>query len=75
MQRFRIKKDELINFSVFHKGEIIIQKTISGFSNLDNVKKSIVNLLPWNYKGYGRRIEIKIVNTDTRQIKYISTFS
>lgn len=75
MQRFRIKKDELINFSVFHKGEIILQKTVTGFSNLENIKKSILDFLPWNYKGYGRRIEIKIVNTDTQEIKYLSTFS
>jgi hypothetical protein len=75
MQRFRIKKDELINFSVFHKGEKITQKTITGFSDLKNLKKSIIDFLPWNYKGYGRRIEIKIVNRDTDQIKYINTFS
>lgn len=75
MKRFRMKKDELINFSVFHKGEKIVQKTISGFSDLDSIKKAIFDFLPWNYKGYGRRIEIKLVNRDTEQIKYISTFS
>lgn len=75
MKRFRIKKDELINFSVFYKNEKVAQKTITGFSNTTELIKSIKEKLGYPLQGYGRRIEIKIVNTDTRQIKYISTFS
>lgn len=75
MQRFRIKKDELINFSVFHKGEKVIQKTISGFSNITDLMNCIKQKIGYPLQGCGRRIEIEIVNIDTAQTKYLNTFS
>lgn len=77
MQKFRISKTDKLNVNVFHKNHQVINSInpVSGFTNIDQVKKWIINLLPWDYKGYGRRIEIEIFNRSKNQIKYINTFS
>jgi hypothetical protein len=77
MQKFRINKTDKINVNVFHKNNQVINSInpVSGFTNINQVKKWIINLLPWDYKGYGRKIEIEIFNQSKNQIKYINTFS
>jgi hypothetical protein len=77
MKRFRINKTDKLNVNVFCKNEQIINSInpVSGFENIEQVKKWIINLLSWEYRGLGRRIEIEIFNRTKNQIKYINTFS
>jgi hypothetical protein len=77
MKRFRISQTDILRVNVFHKNQQILNivNNFSGFENIDQVKKWIINTLPYNYKGLGRRIEIEIFNKSKNQIKYINTFS
>jgi hypothetical protein len=76
MKRYRINKEDNLKISVFHKHEQILNTiNFSGFKNIEDLRKWIISILPWNYKGYGRRIEIEIFNTTKNEIKYITTFS
>lgn len=76
MQRFRINQEDNLKISVFHKHEQILNTiNISGFKNIEELRKYILNILPWNYKGYRRRIEIEIFNNSKNKIKFINTFS
>lgn len=76
MKRFRINPTDEIKINICHNGQLIC-KTIedSGFSSIEQIKTYIKNYIPWNYKGYGRRIEIGIHNLDKQESKYINTFS
>lgn len=76
MKRFRIKEADNLKIDVRYKGQIITQtKNFSGFSSIMQALNFIKNNLPWNFKGYGKRIEIAIHNMDTGQSKYLNTFS
>jgi hypothetical protein len=76
MKRFRISQTDNLKINVTLKGSLIIP-TIqdNGFTNIEQIKNFVLNKLPWNVKGYGRRIEIGIHNMDKVQSKYINTFS
>lgn len=77
MQRFRIKKTDDIKIHIRNKDGLFLTRSIfdSGFSKISEIKSYAINFLPWNYKGYGRKIEIAIHNLDTGQTKYLNTFS
>lgn len=77
MKRFRINKNNDIKIHIRNsKGELLTKSIFeSGFSSISEAKNYALNFLPWNYKGYGRRIEIAIHNLDTQESKYIITFS
>lgn len=77
MKRFRINKEHDIKIHIRNNNGEFLTKSLfeSGFSNIEQVKNYALNNLPWNYKGYGRRIEIGIHNLDTWESKYINTFS
>jgi hypothetical protein len=77
MQRFRIKKTDDIKIHIRNKDGLFLTRSIfeSGFSKISEIKSYSINFLPWNYKGYGRKIEIAIHNLDTGQTKYLNTFS
>lgn len=77
MKRFRINKNHDIKIHVRNaNGEYLMGSIFeSGFSSISEAKNYALNRLPWNYKGYGRRIEIGIHNLDTWESKYINTFS
>jgi|694.fasta_scaffold125538_6 hypothetical protein len=76
MKRFRIKQADNIKIDIRHKGQIITQSVnFSGFSSINEACNFVKNNLPWNFKGYGRKIEIAIHNMDTGQSKYLDTYS
>lgn len=75
MKRFRISNQDNIQVNIFHKGQLIMPTILESFNNIDEIKYYCLNRLPWDYKGYGRRIEIEIYNRSKEQIKYINTFS
>lgn len=75
MKRFRIKFDNEIKIDVRHKGFLILPTFSDYFRNIDDVKSFVRNKLPWNFKGYGKRIEIGIHNLSKEQSKYIEIFS
>lgn len=77
MKRFRIKKTDDIKINIRNNKGEFLTKTLfeSNFTTIPEVINFALQYLPWNYKGYGRRIEIAIHNLDTEQSKYINTFS
>jgi hypothetical protein len=76
MKRFRIAKSDNLKINVTLNGKLVIP-TIenNGFTSIKEIKYFILNKLPWNIKGYGRRIEIGIHNMDKIQSRYLNTFS
>jgi hypothetical protein len=76
MKRFRINKEHEILINLTCNGRLIYQSIReTGFTSILQAQNFAKGYLPWNYKGYGRRIEIAIHNLDTQESKYISTFS
>jgi hypothetical protein len=75
MKRFRISQNDILRIAIFHKGNLIIPTILESFKNLEEIKYYCLEKLPWNYKGYGKRIEIEIYNITQEKIKYINTFS
>ena len=77
MQRFRVNKKHEIKIHIRNANGEFLTKSLfdSGFSNILEIKNYALNHLPWNYKGYGRKIEIAIHNLDTWETKYLNTFS
>jgi hypothetical protein len=77
MKKFTIKKTDDIKIHIRNKDGLFLTRSIfeSGFSKISEAKSYAMNFLPWDYKGYGRRIEISIHNLDSGESKYINTFS
>lgn len=76
MKRFRINKEHEILINLTHNGKLIIKSIReSGFTTISEAQNYAKGFLPWNLRGYGKRIEIAIHNLDTQQSKYINTFS
>lgn len=76
MKRFRINKEHEILINLTHNGKLIIKSIReNGFTTISEAQNYAKGFLPWNLKGYGKRIEIAIHNLDTQQSKYINTFS
>ena len=76
MKRFRIKLADNLKIDIRYKGQIIMQTSnISDFSSIIDASNFVKNNLPWNFKGYGKKIEIAIHNMDTGKTKYLNTFS
>lgn len=76
MERFRLKQRDLITINVTKDNKLLYPSfTGVGFSNLDQVKNFALFKLDWEFKGKGRRIEISIHNLETKESKFINTFS
>jgi hypothetical protein len=75
MKRFRMKLDDDIEIDVRHNGNLILPTFSDYFTSIDDVKVFVKNKLPWNFKGYGKRIEIGIHNITKEESKYIIIFS
>lgn len=76
MQRFRLKQTDLVTINVTKENKLLFPSfTGIGFSNIEQIKNFALYKLDWEYKGKGRRIEIAIHNIETKESKYLSTFS
>jgi hypothetical protein len=76
MQRFRIKQSDLITINVTKENKLLYPSfTGIGFSNIEQIKNFAIYNLSWEYKGKGRRIEIAIHNLESKESKYLNTFS
>jgi len=76
MKRFRIKQSDLITINVTKENKLLYPSfTGIGFSNIEQIKNFALYNLTWEYKGKGRRIDISIHNFETKESKYLSTFS
>lgn len=75
MKRFRISKTDNLKINITYNGNLILPTIQDSFNNIKEIKSYCLNILPWNIKGYGRRIEIGIHNLTKEQSKYINTFS
>lgn len=76
MKRFRIKQSDLITINVTKENKLLYPSfTGIGFSNIEQIKNFAIYNLSWEYKGKGRRIEIAIHNLESKESKYLNTFS
>ena len=75
MKKFSIAKNDNIKIDIRHKGFLILPSLYDEFKNIDEIKNFVKCKLPWNYKGYGKRIEIGIHNLTKEKSKYINIFS
>ena len=76
MERFRVKNSDLVTINVTKENKLINPPfTGLGFSNIEQIKNFVLYHLTWEFKGKGRRIEIAIHNLETKESKFINTFS
>lgn len=75
MKKFSIAKNDQIKIDIRYKGNLILPSIFDQFKNIGEIKNCVKYKLPWNYKGYGKRIEIGIHNITKEQSKYINIFS
>jgi hypothetical protein len=76
MKRYRINKEDDLHIFVNYKSEIYLRLLYEkGFSTIWDAANFAKSKLDFRLKGLGRRIEIEIYNLNTKETKYLSTFS
>lgn len=76
MKRYRINKQDDLHIFVNYKNETYLRLLYEkGFSTIWEAVNFAKDKLDFRLKGCGRRIEIEIYNLNTRETKYLSTFS
>lgn len=76
MKRYRINKQDDLHIFVNYKNEMYLRLLYeTGFSTIWEAANFAKDKLDFRLKGLGRRIEIEIYNLNTRETKYLSTFS
>lgn len=76
MKRYRINKQDDLHIFVNYKNETYLRLLYEkGFSTIWEAANFAKDKLDFRLKGCGRRIEIEIYNLNTRETKYLSTFS
>jgi hypothetical protein len=76
MKRYRINKEDDLHIFVNYKSEIYLRLLYEkGFTTIWDAANFAKSKLDFRLKGLGRRIEIEIYNLNTKETKYLSTFS
>ena len=76
MKRYRINKEDDLHIFVNYKNEMYLRLLYeSGFTTIWDAANFAKSKLDFRLKGLGRRIEIEIYNLNTKETKYLSTFS
>ena len=76
MKRYRINKEDNLHIFVNYKSETYLRLLYErGFSTIWDAANFAKSKLDFRLKGLGRRIEIEIYNLNTKETKYLSTFS
>jgi hypothetical protein len=76
MKRYRINKEDDLHIFVNYKSETYLRLLYEkGFTTIWDAANFAKSKLDFRLKGLGRRIEIEIYNLNTRETKYLNTFS
>jgi hypothetical protein len=76
MKRYRINKEDDLHIFVNYKSETYLRLLYEkGFTTIWDAANFAKSKLDFRLKGLGRRIEIEIYNLNTKETKYLSTFS
>lgn len=76
MKRYRINKEDDLHIFVNYKNERYLRLLYErGFTTIWDAANFAKSKLDFRLKGLGRRIEIEIYNLNTKETKYLNTFS
>ena len=76
MKRYRINKEDDLHIFVNYKSETYLRLLYEkGFTTIWDAANFAKSKLDFRLKGLGRRIEIEIYNLNTKETKYLETFS
>jgi hypothetical protein len=76
MKRYRINKEDDLHIFVNYKSETYLRLLYEkGFTTIWDAANFAKSKLDFRLKGLGRRIEIEIYNLNTKETKYLNTFS